>query len=183
MPVALAASKLSKLLHYLDNLTERAPIEELENRLRSLDLTVEDVAPYAQFDKAHYRRNLVRGTPWYHLLVICWKSGQRSPIHNHAESTCGLKVLRGIATETKFETTPSSLVKAVSSRDLRAGHIAASQDADIHQVSNLQADGTDLITLHIYSPPLLRMKTFSLTDRAVGEYVPEIFEHGFGSGI
>jgi len=181
--VSLAASKLSKLLHYLDNLTQRAPIEALEHHLQSLDLTVEDVAPYAQFDKNHYRRNLVRGTPWYHLLVICWRSGQRSPIHNHAESTCGLKVLRGIATETKFETTPSSLVKAVSSRDLREGHITASQDADIHQVSNLQADGIDLITLHIYSPPLLRMKTYSLTDRAVGEYVPEIFEHCFGSGI
>jgi len=183
MAVSIATSKLSKLLHYLDNLTERAPIEELENRLRSLDLTVEDVAQYAQFDKAHYRRNQVRGTPWYHLLVICWKSGQRSPIHNHAESTCGLKVLRGIATETKFETTPSLLVKALSSRDLHEGHITASQDADIHQISNLQADGTDLITLHIYSPPLLRMKTYSLTDRTVGEYVPEIFEHGFGSGI
>src|SRR3989304_8096891 len=156
MTVSLATSRLSKLLHYLDNLTERAPIEALEHHLQSLDLTVEDLVQYAQFDKTHYRRNLVRGTSWYHLLVLCWKRGQRSPIHNHAESTCGLKVLRGIATETKFETTPSSLVKAVRSRDLREGHIAASQDADIHQISNLQADGFDLITLHIYSPPLLR---------------------------
>jgi len=183
MPVSLSASKLSKLLHYLDSLTERAPLEALERHLRSLDLSVADVSEYAQFDKNHYRRNLVRGTSWYHLLVICWRSGQRSPIHNHAESTCGLKVLRGIATETKFETTPSSLLKAVTSVDLTEGHTTASQDSDIHQISNLQADGTDLITLHIYSPPLLRMKTFSLTDRAVGEYVPEIFEHGFGSGI
>jgi cysteine dioxygenase len=127
MAVSLAVNKLSKLLHYLDHLTKRAPIEELEQRLKSLELTFEDIAQYAQFDKAHYRRNLVRGTSWYHLLVLCWKSGQRSPIHNHAESTCGLKVLCGIATETKFETTPSSLVKAVSSRDLREGHIAASK--------------------------------------------------------
>jgi len=37
--------------------------------------------------------------------------------------------------------------------------------------------------LHIYSPPLLRMKTYSLTDRSIGEYVPEIFQHCFGSGI
>ncbi len=183
MPVSLASSKLTKLLHYLDHLTERAPIETLEDRLHSLNLAVEDVAEYAQFNDAHYRRNLVRGTHWYHLLVICWRSGQRSPIHNHAESTCGLKVLRGVATETKFVTTPSTLLKAVSSVDLTEGHTTASQDGDIHQISNLQADGTDLITLHIYSPPLLRMKTFSLTDRVVGEYVPEIFEHGFGSGI
>ncbi len=183
MAVALVTNKLGKLLHYLDGLTERAPLDVLERQLLSLDLSVEDVADYVQFDKGHYRRNLVRGTSWYHLLVICWRSGQRSPIHNHAESTCGLKVLRGVATETKFAPTPSSLLKAVSSIDLTEGHTTASQDSDIHQISNLQAEGADLITLHIYSPPLLRMKTFSLTESTVGEYVPEIFEHCFGSGI
>jgi cysteine dioxygenase len=183
MATVLASSKLAELIEYLDGLKERAPLHELERRLRELNLQVEDVAEYVQFNETHYRRNLVRGGEWYHLLVLCWHSGQRSPIHNHAESTCGLKVLRGIATETKFEMTPSNLVKAVSSRDQTAGHICASQDADMHQVSNLQAEGQDLITLHIYSPPLLRMKTFSLTDRTVGEYVPEIFEHAHGSGI
>ncbi len=94
-----------------------------------------------------------------------------------------MKVLQGVGTETSFEMTPLGLVKAVSSRDLVEGHIAATQDADIHQISNLQANGEDLITLHIYSPPLLRMKTYSLTDRAVGDYVPEIMDHCHGSGI
>lgn len=183
MSTATVSGKLSRLLEYLDGLTERAPLEELDRRLRSLNLTVADVADYARFNEANYRRNLVHGGTWYHLLVLCWRSGQRSPIHDHAQSTCGLKVLKGIATETKFEMTASGLVKAVSSRDLENGLIAASQDADIHQVSNLQADGEDLITLHIYSPPLLRMKTYSLTDRAVGDYVPEIMDHCHGSGI
>lgn len=179
----VASKKLASLLDYLDGLSERAPLAELERRLRLLDLDVDDVEEYVRFGQSSYRRNLVHGGPWYHLLVICWRSGQRSPVHNHAESTCGLKVLRGLATETKFEMTPSTLVKAVMSHDLTEGHIAASQDADIHQISNLQAEGEDLITLHIYSPPLLRMKAFSLTDPAVGEYVPEIFEHSHGSGI
>ncbi len=177
------SSKLSELIEYLDGLTERAPLNVLERLLRQLDIQVEDVAEYVQFNEKNYRRNLVRGGEWYHLLVLCWRSGQRSPIHNHAQSTCGLKVLRGIATETKFEMTPCTLVKAVSSRDQHEGLVCASQDADIHQVSNLQAEGQDLITLHVYSPPLLKMKTFSLTDRTVGEYIPEIIEHAHGSGI
>lgn len=183
MVAALRTNKLAKLVEYLDGLTERAPLAALEQRLRTLNIQVEDVAEYARFNEANYRRNLVCSGEWYHLLVLCWRSGQRSPIHNHAESTCGLKVLRGIATETKFEMTPSKLVKAVSSQDLPEGLVTASQDADIHQVSNLQAPGRDLITMHIYSPPLLRMKTYSLTDRTVGDYVPEIIEHCFGSGI
>ena len=181
--MAVTVDKLSALVEYLNRLTARAPLDTLERQLQSLPITVKDVAEYVHFNAANYRRNLVCGGSWYHLLVICWRSGQRSPIHNHAESTCGLKVLSGVATETKFEMTPCGLVKAVSSRDAVKGYVCASQDADIHQISNLQAEGTDLITLHIYSPPLLRMKTYSLTDRAVGEYVPEIFQHCFGSGI
>jgi len=183
MTTALQTSKLNELVEYLDGLTQRAPVEVLDRRLRALNITVDDLADYARFNEANYRRNLVRGGQWYHLLVLCWRSGQRSPIHNHAQSTCGLKILKGVATETKFEMTPCSLVKAVSSRDLHNGEICASQDADIHQVSNLQAEGNDLVTLHIYSPPLVRMKTYSLTDRAVGDYVPVINEHCFGSGI
>lgn len=183
MATLTCSPKLARLLEYLDNLTERAPIEELDRRLRALNITVDDVAEYVHYGEKNYRRNLVQGGAWYHLLVICWKSGQRSPIHNHAESTCGLKVLRGVATETRFEMTPSNLVKAVWSHDLHEGLITASQDADIHQISNLQATGEDLVTLHIYSPPLLRMKTYSLTDHTVGEYVPEIMAHCHGSGI
>lgn len=183
MTATLASRKLSGLLDYLDGLTGRAPLIELERQLRMLDLTVEDVADYARFNEANYRRNLVHGGAWYHLLVLCWRSGQRSPIHNHAESACGVKVLRGIATETKFDMSPCGLVKAVSSQDLGEGLIAATQDADMHQISNLQTEGKNLITLHIYSPPLLRMKTFSLTDRTVGDYVPEIMDHCHGSGI
>lgn len=183
MTTTLLSPKLSKLLNYLDGLTGRAPLKELERQLHALDLSVEDVADYARFNEVNYRRNLVQGGTWYHLLVLCWRSGQRSPIHNHAESTCGVKVLKGLATETKFEMSPCGLVKAVSSADLEEGLIAATQDADIHQISNLQTEGEDLITLHIYSPPLLRMKTYSLTDRTVGDYVPEIMDHCHGSGI
>ncbi len=183
MPLLAVSPKLGELIEYLESLTDRAPLDVLERRLRDLDIQVEDVAEYAQFNEKNYRRNLIRGGEWYHLLVLCWRSGQRSPIHNHAQSTCGLKVLRGVATETKFEMTPSNLVKAVSSRDQHEGLICASQDADMHQISNLQAEGEDLITLHIYSPPLVKMKTFSLTDRTVGEYIPEIIEHVHGSGI
>jgi hypothetical protein len=39
----------------------------------------------------------------------------------------------------------------------------------MHQVSNLQPGTADLVTLHLYSPPLLRMGTYSITDQTRGE--------------
>lgn len=43
--------------------------------------------------------------------------------------------------------------------------------------------GQDLVTLHIYSPPLLVMGTYSLTDDRVGEFVPPVHEFTHGAGI
>ena len=100
--------------------------------------------------------------------MLCWKNGQRSPIHDHTGSACVVRVLRGTLTETLFELVPSGHIKATFSRDFIEGSLMGSEDTDIHQVSNLQAANADLVTLHIYTPPLNRMNTFSLYDLSHG---------------
>lgn len=183
MATELCAGKLRPLLEYVPALTARATVEGLRTRLGELDLTIGDVAAFVRFGKDQYLRNLVCEGKWYHVLLLCWRSGQRSPIHNHAGSTCGMLVLSGVATETLFEPTPNNLIKAVFSHDMVPGEISSMQDAQIHQISNLQSEGPDLITLHVYSPQLLRMDTYSLTERAVGEYRPMVLEDTMGTGI
>lgn len=174
---------LAPLLQYLDGLSARATVSELRRLMERLDITLDDVAEFVRFGDDRYLRNLICEGKWYHILAICWRSGQRSPIHNHANSVCGLKVLTGIATETRFATTPCGQVKAVSSNDMRSGQLVVSHDADIHQVSNPQEPDTDLVTLHVYSPPLLRMDTYSLTDATIGEFRPTVLECASGGGI
>ena len=44
---------------------------------------------------------------------LCWRNGQRSPIHNHRGSNCGVKVLRGVATETTFARAANGMIYAV----------------------------------------------------------------------
>lgn len=179
----LLPAVLSDLVDYLDGLTERATVKELQKRLSGLQISVDDVADYMHFGPATYRRNLICETKLYELLCICWRSGQRSPIHNHARSTCGLRILQGTATETTFEMTACGQVKATGSTDLTVGRVTATHDDQMHQVSNLQSAGEDLVTLHIYSPPLRKMATFSILGDEVGEYCPETFEVSFGAGI
>ena len=175
--------KLAPLIHYLDRLTGRASIERLRELLTQTNITLDDLREFAQFDNAHYRRNLVAIGEWYEILVICWQSGQRSPIHNHAKSTCGLKVLDGICTETVFDHSPCGQVVALHSTHVNAGHVCASQDTDTHQVSNLQAGNRNLVTLHIYSPPLRSMQKFSIMGRQAEEWRPPVFEFAQGAGI
>ncbi|HTU17148.1 MAG TPA: molybdopterin-dependent oxidoreductase [Gemmataceae bacterium] len=165
------ADKLDTLIRYLDGLQGRAGLAELTEQLRLLKLDARDVANFLRFDEPTYQRVLVRAGRWYHLWVLCWKNGQRSPIHDHLGSSCGVRVLRGTATITDFAFSANGHVKAVGSRDYPAGSVFGNEDADLHQLSNLQAGSADLITLHVYSPPLLRMGTYSLTERTRGEEV------------
>jgi cysteine dioxygenase len=56
------------------------------------------------------------------------------------------------------------------SREYQEGNICGSENTDTHQISNLMADGKDLLTMHIYTPPLLVMNCYSLTDSEVHEF-------------
>jgi cysteine dioxygenase len=115
--------------------------------------------------------------------VLCWRAGQRSPIHDHRGSSCGVKVIKGVATETFFDRTPHGHVYATGSRALNQGAVCGSQDDDLHQMSNLQAPGQDLITLHIYSPPLIVMGLYSLTETRVREFNDPVATLCDGAGI
>jgi cysteine dioxygenase len=167
----------------LDCHADRIPLRDLLDWIRRTELSIDDVSEYLVFRPERYVRNLVHAGPAYQALLLCWRNGQRSPIHNHRGSNCGVKVLRGVATETTFAKAPNGMAYAVRSRDLTTGEVCASADDDMHQVSNLQAGGADLVTLHIYSPPLLRMEVFSLDSAAVTEWddpINDPFAHGGG---
>ncbi len=164
------SQSLTSVFAVLDRNADRVPLPVLVDWLGGLDLTADDLEKYLVFRPERYVRNLLHTGPAYQALVLCWRSGHRSPIHNHRGSNCGVRVLRGVATETTFARAPNGLIYPVASRDLTAGHICASADDDIHQVSNLQGGGADLITLHIYSPPLLRMEMFSLDNPSVSDW-------------
>jgi cysteine dioxygenase len=176
-------SVIESAFEQLDQIEGQLPLRAILDWFGDVPLTVRDVAGYLIFRPDRYVRNRLHDGPAYQALVLCWRNGQRSPIHNHRGSHCGVKVLRGVATETVFARAPNGLIVPVGSRDLPPGHVCASADEDIHQVSNLQAGGADLVTLHVYSPPLLRMDVFSLDTPAVREWddpVHDPFTHGAG---
>ncbi|HEX5854203.1 MAG TPA: cysteine dioxygenase family protein [Thermoanaerobaculia bacterium] len=183
--VRFMTSPLGRVFGELDAWRERIPLSDLTRTLADLQITPEDVQPFVKFDDDGYRRNLMHAGPAYQALVLCWRNGQRSPIHDHRGSNCGVRVLHGTALETVFERAKNRMIYAVRSREMKPGSICATQDDDIHQVSNLAADGGDLVTLHVYSPSLLQMGTYSLFDTEVKPFLEPVYEDALvdGGGI
>src|SRR5262245_38302243 len=158
----------------LDRVQERLPLQTILDWFERHPLAIQDLASHLVFHYERYVRNLLYTGPTYQALVLCWRNGQRSPIHNHRGSNCGVKVLRGTATESLFRRGPNGLIVPFASRQLPVGNVCASSDNDTHQVSNLQSGSADLVTLHIYSPPLIKMDVFSLDTPAVREWIDPI---------
>ncbi len=168
----------------LDSHRERIPLPALRNWFEQSDVGFDDICSFMRFHPDRYVRNLMHGGPAYQALVLCWRNGQRSPIHDHCGSSCAVKVLQGVATETVFAIAPNGMIYATGSSRLETGMITASQDSDIHQMSNLEGGHADLVTLHVYSPALLTMNMYSLVERSVTRFFDPVNDEFYeGAGI
>lgn len=143
-------------------------LAELRSGLGALSLAFGDVADCLTFSDVAYQRILIHRGPAYEALFLCWRSGQRSPIHDHGGSTCAVYVVEGTATETVYVPSPCGRLMPARSRSSGPGSIYVAADADIHQLANLQPEGRDLVSLHVYSPPLLASRTYSIDDTTLG---------------
>jgi cysteine dioxygenase len=153
---------LRRLIDCFKGFRDRIPQQELIRLVSAANVTIDSVVDLCHFHDHHYVRNLIHRLPHVEVLCMCWRSGQRSPIHDHNESNCVVQVLEGSMTNTDFKLLPSGYVCPAVSHEYGVGTIEARSEDDIHQVANLQRVGCNLVTLHVYSPPLARVNVFSL---------------------
>jgi cysteine dioxygenase len=180
-PSAITSSVDGNLFGLLSSYADQVPLDVLREWIEMASFDRTELQRYMHFSPERYQRNLMFNGPAFQALLLCWRNGQRSPIHDHVGSHCAVKVIEGIATETVFAQAPNGMIYATGSRLLRQGLITVTADSDMHQISNLQAGDADLITLHVYSPPLLVMNSYSLVDAKVTRFLDPINER-FSSG-
>ncbi len=162
-----AFPKLSGVIEYLEGLSARADLAVLERLLKDADVSREDLKAVCHFCDSCYQRNTIARSDWFELVALCWKSGQVTPIHDHHGSSCAFRVVEGTGTEVRFCRTPSGLICPDQTTPMNPGYVCAAEDEDIHLIANMQPPGTDLITLHCYSPALTVVNTYSIASASV----------------
>ncbi|KKD59558.1 hypothetical protein RN22_15375 [Grimontia sp. AD028] len=135
--------------------------------LENLNLGDEQIKAMSSFTAESYCRKRLFKNECCEILILSWLNGQRSKIHDHKHTSCGVRVLSGEATETTFDIAANGHVYATQSSLFSTGCVTASKDEDIHQISNLQCDDKPLVTLHIYSPPLKQFNIYNLENGKV----------------
>ena len=114
---------------------------------------------YVKFSDESYVRNLVCRNDVFEIFIICWKSNQKSPIHNHAKNGCLMKVLDGALDQDMYSHDLQFLgTSTVHTSEVSYIH----DDIGLHTIENKQPKSTS-VSLHVYSPP--RHKTLIYSDK------------------
>ena len=150
------------LTSWLDGIDRRPGLDELDSRLSNLDVNVGALEDCIGYSQGQYQRNVIKKTDHYELVAICWKPGQDTPIHDHVGSDCAFLIVSGVSTEMIYEANKEGLATAVYQRRYLPGEVCAAEEPDIHRVSN--DEESNLINLHVYTPPLSDFKIYSAAE-------------------
>jgi len=145
---------------------DRLTHDQMLDLVHRLDLSGDLIDSRTHFVDDAYARNLVCRTLSFELIVMCWRPGQESTIHDHAGSLSAITVHRGSLTSRIF--VPGDGVR-VGAGPVVLDHAdtflpgqgwTGVDRTGIHQLANTSAD--DLVTVHCYSPPLKALNVYRL---------------------
>ncbi|HEY6806973.1 MAG TPA: cysteine dioxygenase family protein [Pyrinomonadaceae bacterium] len=163
------------LIEWLQNQTTPPSIEDITARLAQVQITPADLQPYLGFKEGNYWRHRVCRNSAAEMLVICWRQGQKTPIHDHNGSHGVVRVQQGLMWETMFTYDDEKGLQYKTGRECPTGEVTGAAEPDIHQLGNPDVSGQDLITIHVYAPPLGVLKTYKVGSANVDLYTPNDF--------
>ena len=165
----------SELVERLNSQTTPPDLEQLNSWLSNVDILDVDLKPYVGFKEGNYWRHRVCRNAAVEMLVICWRPGQKTPIHDHNGSHGVVRVQQGLMWETVFAFDEEKGLSYEVGRECPTGTVTGAEVPDIHQLGNPDVSGQNLITVHVYAPPLGVLKTYKVGSSQVDLYTPNDF--------
>lgn len=136
---------LEELFQYLENKLEETKLIDLIEEAN--EYCGDDWKEYIKFSDVGYQRKLVFRGKNVEILILSWKKGQRSKVHDHPKNGCILKVLKGILKEQRY---CKEKLDVMEKTMVKKGDISYIDNSKCyHDVEGVE----DSVSLHIYSPP------------------------------
>lgn len=183
MPHALRTT-VEDFIHGLTSFERELISKDLISRYcDSMRLSAEALRPYTFFRDDTYTRNLVYRDDMFEVMVICWRSGQKTTIHTHNGQLGWMDIPQGElqvhnyhylacnAPENQNVVGIDCTGGASEIHLLRKGTMACHEDGaiytvdklhTIHQIENSDTSDAGVLSLHVYSKPIDSCVAFDL---------------------
>ena len=154
-------TKMRDLLTNLQHEIKPRPEHTLEHIAHVSDvianskLEKQEWEQFVAFTEKGYTRHLLAHDENFTVLLLCWNKGQKSPIHDHAGSSCWVKCLDGQLRERRFvhEDGQEGALVETADATLSAGQVCyMSDESGYHEMANPNPEACT-VTMHIYCPP------------------------------
>jgi len=143
---------MDKLINEMKKLSEfDFPDEEVYDLLENSTLPKKDIKDYIRFDKAKYTRHLIHRDSLFELLLMCWKPGQKAPVHGHEGEKCFMRVEEGSLLFTNYTLESTQPLRLNMEDSIRGDSGFLDGPADLHSVENIYSQNA--ITFHLYAKP------------------------------
>lgn len=162
----------SQLVEMLESQRESPTLAQIRSWLEGVRIQTEDLEPYIGFKEGNYSRHRVCRNAFLEMLVLCWRPGHRTPIHDHNGSHGAVLVQEGVLWETIFHYDGARGLCYHTARECLPGEVTGADIPDIHQLGNPDVSERNLITIHIYSPPLGVLRTYKAGSKQIDHYTP-----------
>jgi predicted metal-dependent enzyme (double-stranded beta helix superfamily) len=152
------------------------PTEPIRRFLQDTPVDSDSLAPYLNWDRQHYTRNLIDRTPLYELMAICWDVGQASSVHNHRDQNCWMAVPIGRLQVENFHLVHEDIdggtcqLEPLNTIEMNIAHPCVVDPADpVHRVVNPREFNQRAVSLHVYSRPFNTCVVYSPEQGTCGE--------------
>lgn len=129
--------------------------------LKVTPVVSDSLAPYLNWDRQHYTRNLIDKTPLYELIAICWEVGQTSSVHNHQGQNCWMAVPMGRLLVQNYRTISQDptggkcKLESTNRVEMNPGNPCRVDPREpVHSVLNPREFSGRAVSLHVYSRPI-----------------------------
>ena len=140
---------VKNLVKTLESLEEFTP-ESVHEVVSECDIGVEDLKNWIDYDypvSDSYGRKMVHDGGFFEVMVMCWRPGDYSAIHDHGKAEFGAVKMFGDAEHASFELDGGKLTTIVRERN-ESGTTLKVTASLIHQMGN--PGEKNFFSLHVY---------------------------------
>ena len=121
--------------------------------LHSMEIPKSAFEVFCSWSESTYTRNCIFENERFELILICWQSSHKTPIHDHGGEECWVKVIDGEFKETVYKSNEVSEVNILKTNLFKVGDISYMIDfMGCHQLKNLSSHRA--LSLHLYAKPI-----------------------------
>ena len=124
-----------------------------DNIMRSMDIPTWEFEDYSYWSDECYTRNCIVDTEDFELILLCWKAGQITPIHDHGGEECWVTVVEGEFQERIYHVDENNELSLVKSDVAKKHDVTYMIDfMGFHSLQNISSENS--LSLHLYAKPI-----------------------------